>query len=392
MTVHEEYATENFRKLSDREHVRARYGMYIGDNGQNGLHHLAEEVINNCVDEVCCGQASRIEVTIHLDGSISVEDDGRGIPVDRHPEESDRLEREVSALEVVMTQLGRKIGAWPFKASSGIHGVGLKAVNFLSSWCEVTVWRDGSEFRLRFEKGEVVGPVQRMGPASKHGTRITFKADLEIFERNPQFDYERLHRRMRELAYLYPGLIARIHDERTTELRYDRGISELVESLTWYTRSPLHNDAIRVQAQYTDSQLDIAILFTGAGSELIQTYVNSNLLPEGGTPVTGLKKGISRALHHFARKNELTGDVHPTGDDLRQGLTAVIAARVAEPQFAGPLRLKIANPQLDALTDSAVYEYLKKYLADHPDTAERIWKQGLLAARRRTNEEHAMSD
>jgi DNA gyrase subunit B len=234
--------------------------------------------------------------------------------------------------------------------------------------------------------------MQQIGPANKHGTRITFQADPEIFERNPQFEYERLHRRLRELAYLHPGLVARIHDERTTEMQFDRGISELVESLTWHTRSRLHYDAIRMQAEDTDSQLDIAILFTGAESELIHTYVNSNLLPEGGTPVTGLKKGISRALHHFARKNELTGNVHPTGDDLRRGLTAVIAARVAEPQFVGPLRLKIANPQLDALTDSAVYEYLKKYLADHPDTAERIWKQGLLAARRRTNEEHAMSD
>ncbi|WP_425616358.1 ATP-binding protein [Anatilimnocola sp. NA78] len=386
---------EQFSKLTDREHVRLRPGMYIGNVDQQGLHHLAGELINNSVDEVLAGHATQISVTIHSDGSLSVEDDGRGISVDRHEEESTRLGREISTLEVAMTIL-RRIKSSNQRRTSG---VGLKAVNFLSQSCVTTVWRDGFEYQLRFAKGEVVGDLARLGQTSKHGTRVTFHADPEIFECGAKFEYHRLQTRLCELAYLHPRLIAKIHDERTQELHFEQGIGQLVQDLNWgrqsptkwCSRYPVHTNVLRLEAEGKGTQLELALQFTIAESELIQTYVNDELMPEGGTPAIGLRRGITRAVHNYAKKMNFQSDDFPTGSDLRSGLTAVIMARLDDPRFAGATRHKIENPELNPLTDSAVYTFLQQHFVAHPETFDKIWHQGVVAARRRKREDQGMS-
>lgn len=389
----EQYDASSFKRLDLREFMRQRPGMYVGDCHTFGMHHLAGELINNSIDELLLGQATRLTVTIHQDESLSVEDDGRGISVSSHTEASAKQGRVVSTLEVVMTEV------LPHRVHKRcINGLGLKTVNFLSQSCVATVWRDGYEYQLQFAKGELVGELQRLGQTTKHGTRITFQVDPEIFAGNPKFDYDRLRERLRELAYLHPSFAASIHDERTMEFRFERGISQLVEDLSigrenklWYRRSPLHADVLRLETEGNGVQVEIALLFTDAMHEVIHTYVNDDLVPDGGTPTIGLRRGVTRAIQNYARKHQLSGEVLPTGDDLRRGLTAVIAAKVAEPQFAGATRHKIANPELVPLMESAVYQQLQQYFAAHPETATRIWEQGVVATQMRIKEEQYMS-
>lgn len=386
----EQCAEEKLARLTDREHVRMRAGMYIGNVDIAGLHHLAGELINNSVDEVLAGHATQIIVTIHRDGSLSVEDDGRGIPVDRHEEESAQQDREVSALEVVMTRLSMGVKHSRIaKTSSGQFGVGLKAVNFLSKSCTATIWRAGSEYQLSFEKGLLVGDLQRIGGTKNHGTRITFRPDPEIFS-TVDFDFVRLQARLRELAFLHPNLVARIHDERTQEFQFARGISQLVDELAASQLSC--SEVFRLEAEGGGAQIEIAFEFTLYYGQQVRLYVNDQLAPHGGTPVIGLIAGVTRAMRDDAKANRL--DV-PAAlcTEFPKRMAAVIAIRHPEPQWAGCCRHELTNPELEDLVETAICSYLQKRLADK-EVSQQFWKFAAAAAERRaaTEGEELMSD
>jgi DNA gyrase subunit B len=376
-------------RLSDRDHVRLRAGMYVGDCSFSGLHHMASELINNSLNEVIAGRATTCSVTIHLDESLTVEDDGHGISVANDAEESARQGRNVSVLETAMTRIcprekSRYENSW---------SVGLKTVNFLSGTCKVTVWRDGFEHELCFVQGERVGDLRRVGPTSKHGTRITFHADPAIFNDQAKFAYDRLAVRLQELAYLHPAFTARLHDERTREFHFDQGICQLVEKMTfervetWYRRSwsPIHSDVWRLEAEAQGFQLEVALKFSQDETERIRIYVNDELMPEGGTPLTGLRKGVCRAIQDYGKRAGGSCDIGYLDED-RWGLSAVIAVRLRNPQFAGGRRSRIENPEVETVTEAAVYDYLSQQFESHPEVASQIWQHAVDMAQERFEE------
>jgi DNA gyrase subunit B len=371
-------------KLLDRDHVRERFGMYIGDNGTFGLHHLAYELINNSMDEARAGHATQFSVTIHHDGSLSVQDDGRGMSVDRDEQKSELLGRDVSVLEVEMTTLPvpGKFDKKTYKPKRKF-GIGLKAVNFLSKSCTATVWRGGSEYQLSFEEGLLAGDLQRIGDTKKHGTRITFRPDPEIFS-TVDFDFVRLQARLRELAILHPNVIARIHDERTIQFQFARGISQLADELA---ASQLGcSEVFRLEAEGGGAQIEIAFEFTLYYGQQIRLYVNDQLAHRGGTPVVGLLAGITRAMSDNAKANRLDVPAN-LSDEFSQRLGAVIAIRHCEPHYAGGTRDELINPDLIGIVDSAVHRYLLQRFTADPDLAAQQWKIARQAAERRMDEE-----
>jgi DNA gyrase subunit B len=376
-------------RLSDRDHVRMRAGMYVGDCRAGGLHQMASELINNSMNEVIEGYATTCSVTIHQDTTLSVEDDGRGISVANDAEESARQGRNVSVLEAAMTKI-RPRERGPFGRS---WGVGLKTVNFLSGTCKVTVWRDGFEHELCFAQGERVEDLRRVGTTSKRGTRITFQADPAIFETQAKFQYNRLASRLRELAYLHPGFTARLHDERTEKFHFDQGISQFVEDVTripssrWNSHSwlPANWEVWRLEAESQGVQLEVALLFALDETEQIRTYVNDELMPEGGTPLTGLRKGVCRAIQDYGKRVGGSCDIGYLDED-RWGLSAIISVRLQNPQFAGACRHRIENPEVETVTEAAVYEYLLQQFEKHPDVASKIWQHAVDMAQERFEE------
>lgn len=354
--------------------------MYIGAVDGNGLFHLAEELISNSVHEALSGHATKLTLILHDDGSLSVEDDGRGISLERHEEESVRQDREVTLLEGFLTNLkpGGKFEKKSYKRS--VHfGLGLKMANALSQSCEATVWRDGHEVQLRFAQGERVGELQRLGPTNKHGTRITIKPDPEIFT-TTDFDFFRLQSRLRELALLHPGLITRIHDERTHEFRFERGISELTEELAAPQMGC--SEVFRLTAEDLGAQMDIAFEFTADFRAQTRLYVNDLLLPGGGTPVVGLKTGVTRAFREEAKSRRFDGDLS-LSEEFSQRLTAVIALKHPEPQYAAATKHKLMNPELKGFVERVVYDYLRKRFTSDPELAAQQWEIAKLAAKRR---------
>ena len=385
-TSNPEYTSADLKHLSDREHVRERFGMYIGDNTSRGLHHLVYEVVDNSIDECMADYAKHVSVTVNVDGSVTVEDDGRGIPVDRHPQLSEEMEREVSTLEGVMTVLkfGGKFEKGAYQTSGGLHGVGVTVVNFLSEWCEVEVSREGHVWQQEYQRGEPTGLVRKMGTTSRTGTKTTFKPDPQIFPQT-KFSWDTLSRRLRELAFLNSGVRITFSDAASgssEEYFYERGVEEFVEYLN-KASDPIHSDVITIKGSGDGVTWDIALQYTGEYTESLHSYVNNISTTEGGTHVSGFRSALTRALNAYGKKSGIYKDLVPTGDDIREGLTVVISVRVPHPQFEGQTKTKLGNGEVEGIINSAVGDFLAKYLEEHPKSAKAIIQKGVLAAEAR---------
>ena len=382
----QEYTSADLKHLSDREHVRERFGMYIGDNTSRGLHHLVYEVVDNSIDECMANYAKHVGVTVNVDGSVTVEDDGRGIPVDRHPQLSEEMERDVSTLEGVMTVLkfGGKFEKGAYQTSGGLHGVGVTVVNFLSEWCEVEVSREGHVWQQEYQRGEPTGPVRKMGTTARAGTKTTFKPDPQIFPQT-KFSWDILARRLRELAFLNSGVRISFADSASgtsEEYCYERGVEEFVEYLN-KASDPVHADVISIKGSSDDVSWDIALQYTGEYTESLHSYVNNISTTEGGTHVSGFRAALTRALNTYGKKTGIYKDLVPTGEDVREGLTTVISIRVPHPQFEGQTKTKLGNGEVEGIINSAVGDFLGKYLEENPKSAKAIVHKTVLAAEAR---------
>lgn len=381
-----EYTDEDLKHLSDMEHVRARPSMYIGDTTLKGLHHLVYEVVDNSIDEVMAGFAKAVSVRINSDGSVTVEDDGRGIPVTRHEQLSEEMGRDVSSLEGVMTVLkfGGKFEKSAYEMSGGLHGVGVTVVNFLSQWCEVEVSRDGHVWTQSYERGVATEPVKQGHTTSKLGTKTTFKPDGTIFP-NTKFNFDTLYKRLQELAFLNKGVRIKFHDDRVDEgdeFYYEQGIVEFVQHLN-RASDAIHSDVLLISDSRDGVPFEIALQYSTEYTENVQSYVNNIHTIEGGTHVSGFRSALTRALNAYGKKEGLFKDQAPTGDDFREGLTAVISLRVAHPQFEGQTKTKLGNGEVEGIISGAVGEALQKYLEENPKNAKIIVKKGLLACEAR---------
>ncbi len=376
------YEVTEMRYMSDLEHVRERSGMYIGNRDVRGLHHLVTEVVDNSVDEVMAGFAKVIQVTVNLDGSITVADDGRGIPVETDPS----IGR--SALEGVMTMLkyGGKFGKTAYKTSGGLHGMGVKAVNFLSEWCEVEVRRGGHAYQQEYERGKPTGPVARIGIAQGTGTKTTFKPDYQVFG-DLKFDYNILQKRLQELAFLNGGVKIIFKDNRTGNgetFHYSDGLIEFIRFLNRATEAA-HEDIIfiRDKNETTGVEIDVAVQYCGEYTENVHCYANNINTVDGGTHLTGFRTALTRTLNAYGKKENIFKDLVPTGEDLREGLTAVLSVRLPEPQFEAQTKGKLNNPEMEGMVNSVVGDFFAKYLEEHPKTARSIVGKALLAAEAR---------
>ncbi len=379
-----EYSAKNINVLKGLEAVRKRPAMYIGDVSTRGLHHLVNEVVDNSIDEALAGYCDLIKVTINQDESITVEDNGRGIPVDLHPEE------KKSALEVVMTILhaGGKFDKNTYKVSGGLHGVGVSVVNALSEWLKVEVKRDGKIFFQEYRKGIPVKPVQEIGKTKKNetGTKVTFMADNEIFKVT-KYKFDVLAERMRELAYLNKTITINIKDLRNggeeENFHFKGGLIEFVHYLD-ASRTALHK-TVYVEGEKDNTPVEIAFQYTDTYNENIFSYVNNINTTEGGTHLVGFKTALTRTLNNYASKNGLIkdGKITLTGDDFREGLTAVISVKVAEPQFEGQTKTKLGNSETKSAVETLVGEKLAEFLEENPTVGRKIIEKCLRAAEAR---------
>ncbi len=381
-----EYGAADLQHLSDLEHVRERPSMYIGDTTARGLHHLVYEVVDNSIDEAMANFARQVHVAINNDGSITVEDDGRGIPVEPHPQLSEEAGREVSTLEGVMTVLkfGGKFQKGAYQTSGGLHGVGVTVVNFLSEWCEVQVCRGGHVYQQEYQRGQPSGPVKRIGSTSKVGTKTTFKPDSQIFQ-TVKFVYDTLQRRLQELAFLNRGVRIFFSDQQTgkrDEFQYDRGIIEFVEHLNRASEA-LHPHVIYFTGEQEGVGYEIALQYSGEFTENVHSYVNNIHTIEGGTHVSGFRAALTRTLNNYGKKANLFRDLVPTGDDFREGLTAVISMRIPHPQFEGQTKTKLGNGEVEGIVNSVVGDFLASFLEENPKVARLIVQKGILAAEAR---------
>ncbi len=387
-----EYTPEDLQHLSDIEHVRKRPAMYIGDITSRGLHHLVYEVVDNSIDEAMADFAQNVSVTVNNEGSVTVEDDGRGIPVETHAQLSEEAGHDVSTLEGVMTVLkfGGKFEKGAYQTSGGLHGVGVTVVNFLSQWCEVQVCRDGHVYQQDYERGIPIGPVQKVGTTDKVGTKTTFSADPTIFQ-TTKFNYDVLYKRLQELAFLNRGVRIKIRDERNDngdDFYYERGIVEFVEHLNRASDS-LHKEVIYLSGEVESDEgqgvvgYEIAIQYSGEFTENVHSYVNNINTIEGGTHVSGFRSALTRALNTYGKKQNMFKDIEVKGEDFREGITAVLSVRVPHPQFEGQTKTKLGNNDVEGIVNSEVGEYLGKYLEENPRTAKIIVRKGIWAAEAR---------
>ncbi len=378
--VQGEYGASQIRVLTDLEHVRQRSGMYIGNTESAGLHHLVYETVDNSIDEAMAGHAHDISVVVNADGSIAVTDDGRGIPVEVHPDLG------ISTLEAVMTKLkvGGKFDKQVYKTSGGLHGIGVKAVNFLSEWCEVEVRRDGHVYQQEYERGVPTGPVRRMGKTDRTGTKTTFKPDHQMFGAL-KFDYNTLHRRLQELAFLNKGVKISFLDERSGQgetFRYDRGLVQFVEHLN-RASEPLHADVIYLQKEQDNVGIEVAVQYTGEFTANEHSFVNNINTVDGGTHLSGFRSALTRALSTYGKAHNSFKDLAPTGEDFREGLTAIVSVRVPEPKFQAQTKGKLNNGEVEGIVNSVVGEYLTNYLEQNPRSAKAIVQKAMLAAEAR---------
>ncbi len=376
-TDNSDYSAEQIEVLGDIEAVRKRPGMYIGGVGVKGLHHLLWEIVDNSIDEALAGYCKNIKVTLHKDGSASVEDDGRGIPTEMH-------ELGKPALEVVMTKLhaGGKFDRKAYRVSGGLHGVGLSVVNALSEWLEVRVWRGGKEYYQRYERGTPVEPLKVVGKADRTGTYIRFKPDEEIFEVT-EFSKEIVSQRLRELAYLNKGLKLELYDERTGEREvycYSDGIAGFVKKLN-SGKKVLH-DVIYIEGEKNGVIVEVAIQFTDSDVEKVLFFANNINTTEGGTHSAGFRAGLTRAINEFGKKH-LKKFRPLSGIDIREGLTAVVSVKVPEPQFEGQTKTKLTNSEVKTAVESIVYSKMLEWLEEHQGEAMKIIEKCLIARRAR---------
>ncbi|QOJ28091.1 MAG: DNA topoisomerase (ATP-hydrolyzing) subunit B [Ignavibacteriales bacterium] len=381
--VEQEYSAKSINVLKGLEAVRKRPAMYIGDVGVRGLHHLINEVVDNSIDEALAGYCDTIKVTINDDGSVSVEDNGRGIPVDLHPEE------KRSALEVVMTVLhaGGKFDKNSYKVSGGLHGVGVSVVNALSEWLVVEVKRDGKLYRQEYKRGEPKGAVKEVQTLKKQetGTKVTFKPDKEIFKVT-KFKFDTVAERMRELAYLNKSITIVLKDmiEGDAEtFHFKGGLVEFVKYID-ETRTPLHKP-VYVEGEKDGTPVEVSFQYNDGYSENIFSYVNNINTTEGGTHLVGFRTALTRTLNNYASKNNLVkdGKINLTGDDFREGLTAVISVKVMEPQFEGQTKTKLGNSETKSAVETLMNEKLAEYLEENPGVGKKIIEKVLKAAEAR---------
>ena len=393
-----DYGADQISILEGLEAVRKRPGMYIGDTGIAGLHHLVWEAVDNSIDECMAGRATTVSVRVNADGSITVSDDGSGIPVDPKKHDNPAYDGK-PAVELVMTILhaGGKFGGdgSAYKVSGGLHGVGISCVNALSEWLECTVRRDGKVHQIRFERGLTAEPLHVVGDITEGnptGTTVTFKPDSEIFPET-EFVHDTLEHRLRELAYLNPGAKIRFTDERVGadgEIRsyehcYERGIVEYVEHIN-SAKSSLH-DVVGLSGEEANAGLavDIAMQFTDSYNELLMSFANNIRTVDGGTHLSGMKTAVTRALNNYAKQANLIKekDPQPTGDDWREGLTAIVSVKLPEPQFEGQTKGKLRNTEVEGFVSSIVGDKLKAWLEEHPAEAKKLCQKGVLAAQAR---------
>jgi len=377
----ESYDATTIRVLGGIEAVRKRPAMYIGDTGMRGLHHLVEEVVDNSIDEAMAGRCEHIEVRINADGSVSVTDDGWGIPVDRH------RKMKKSALEVVMTMLhaGGKFDSRVYKTSGGLHGVGVSVVNALSEWLEAEVRRDGHVYRQEYVRGRAKGPVVKLGKATHTGTRITFKPDSEIFP-DTTVSYQVLARRLRELAFLNAGVRITISDEASDKsevFHYAGGLPEFVDYLN-EGKHVLHKEVIFFGKDQNGIGVEVAMQYTDGHAVNFFAFANSVNTIEGGTHLSGFRSALTRTVNAYARAHDLAKKGPPLeGDDIREGLTAVISVRLPDPQFEGQTKTKLGNSNVQGIVESITNEQLANFLEEHPSTARTIVGRASLAAQAR---------
>jgi len=382
-----DYDASQIRALKGIEGIRTRPAMYIGDTTPRGLHHLVYEVVDNSIDEAVNKHASLITVKINADGSVSCQDDGRGIPIGAMPDNNNR-----PALEVVLTEIhagGKFDREGGYKTGTGgLHGVGITAVNALSEWLEAEVRREGYAWRMEFQRGVVTGDLKKLGATEKTGTRITFRPDAEIFP-DIEFDFDILSRRLQELAFLNAGVRIRIADARTgqtDEYFYEQGLIEFVNYLN-RTEDVLFSQVISLDgvqdSEDGEVEVDVALQYTTGTNESIRTYANNINNLEGGTHLSGFRSALTRTVNTYGKNVGLFKDFTPTGDDLREGLTAVIAVRVPDPQFEGQTKTKLGNSEVEGIVMSTVHQKLTQFFEENPGVAKQICQKGILAAEAR---------
>ncbi|GAB4487184.1 MAG: DNA topoisomerase (ATP-hydrolyzing) subunit B [Thermodesulfovibrionales bacterium] len=378
------YGAEDIKILKGLSAVRKRPAMYIGSTGPDGLHHLVYEAVDNSVDEALAGFCDEIEVTLHHDGSCTVTDNGRGIPTGKHPGDSEGR----SAAEVVLTELhaGGKFESSAYKISGGLHGVGISVVNALSEWLEVEIKQNGQVFQQRFERGKPSGPLTVVGKTRGRGTKVTFKPDAEIFE-TVEFSYDVLSQRLRELAFLNRGLKIVILDERTDknqEFLYKGGIVSFVEHLN-KNKTSLHPKPIYISGTKDDIFAEVALQYNDGYAEMIYTFANNINTREGGTHLVGFKSALTRTANAYASASGIlkNGKDSVSGDDIREGLTAVISVKIPNPQFEGQTKMKLGNSEAKGIVESIVNDALSTYFEENPSIARKVIEKAIQAARAR---------
>jgi len=381
--VTNEYGGSQIQVLEGLEAVRMRPGMYIGSTSASGLHHLVYEIVDNAIDEALAGYCNNITVTINPGNSITVTDDGRGIPVDIQPQTGR------PALEVVYTVLhaGGKFGGGGYKVSGGLHGVGASVVNALSQWLKVRVHKNGNIYEMKFARGEITQEMKIVGQTSKTGTEVTFQPDPEMFD-TTEYDYEILHTRMREKAFLTAGLTITITDDRpdtpiSETMCYEGGIREFAVFCN-KNKTPLHNDVIYLSGMKGDASAEIAIQYNDGYNEFLLSFANEVNTPEGGMHETGFKTALTRVLNAYGMKNNIIkGDDKVSGEDCREGITAIISVKLTDAQFEGQTKAKLGNAYIRTLVDGIVADQLATYFEEHPATAKAILEKAMMANRAR---------
>jgi len=388
MSEQKSYSAESIKVLEGLEAVRKRPAMYIGDVGKRGLHHLVYEVVDNSIDEALAGHCSKIIVTFNQEGSVTVEDNGRGIPVGLHKEE------KKPAVEVVMTVLhaGGKFDKDTYKVSGGLHGVGVSVVNALSEWLWVEVKRDGKKHRQDYKIGVTQNKLKVTGDTKKTGTKVCFLPDQNIFQETV-FEYGIISERLRELAYLNKGIEIVLKDERQEEkeeesFKYKGGLSDFVKYLD-ANNNPLHNKIITVNKEKAEVPVEVALRYSSTYNDNILTFVNNINTIEGGTHLSGFRSALTRSMNNYATKNNLikakkNEKLTLSGEDFREGLTAIISVKIAEPQFEGQTKTKLGNGEVKGLVDRVVYEGILEFLEQNPSVGRKIIEKALLAARSRS--------
>ena len=386
MNNNEHYDASDIQVLEGLEAVRKRPGMYIGSTSARGLHHLVWEIVDNAIDEALAGYCDDIEVIVNKDGSVTVKDDGRGIPVQVHPKTG------ISTVETVYTVLlaGGKFGGGGYKVSGGLHGVGASVVNALSKWVKVTVYKEGKIHEVAFENGgKISKPLSVIGECdiNRTGTTVTFMPDPEIFRETTTFDYNILYNRCRELAFLNKGLRIILCDDRDDKkdtFVYEGGLREFVEFLH-KNKTSIHNDIVYIEGKENDVSLEVALQYNDGYNSAIYSFVNNITTPEGGTHEDGVKQSITKLINSYGKSNKLLKDNDEplSGDDVREGITLIVSAKVPEPQFEGQTKTKLGNSEVRKIAANIFAQGFERFLLENPDQAKIIVEKGLTAARAR---------